>query len=200
MSNKKEIPAQSEKAALWQFIKFGLVGVSNTLVNYIVYIIFVALGAHYVIANTLGFIISVLNAYFWGSRFVFKEDKTKEKRVWWKVLLKTYAAYFFGFLLNTVLLWLWISVLNVGQYFGFVGDILNWVTGLFGLQPGVYTPDKLSQIVAPIINIFVTVPINFVINKFWAYRQKKIPENAKVEENSDDITGRDGLDTNSERS
>ncbi len=200
MSNNSENTAQSKKAALWQFIKFGLVGVSNTLVNYIVYIIFVALGAHYVVANTLGFIISVLNAYFWGSRFVFKEDKAKEKRVWWKVLLKTYAAYFFGFLLNTVLLWLWITVLNVGQYFGFVGDILNWVTGLFGLQPGVYTPEKLSQIVAPIINIFVTVPINFVINKFWAYRQKKIPEKAKVEEISDDITGRDGLDTDSERS
>ena len=200
MSNNSENTAQSKKAALWQFIKFGLVGVSNTLVNYIVYIIFVALGAHYVVANTLGFIISVLNAYFWGSRFVFKEDKAKEKRVWWKVLLKTYAAYFFGFLLNTVLLWLWITVLNVGQYFGFVGDILNWVTGLFGSQPGVYTPEKLSQIVAPIINIFVTVPINFVINKFWAYRQKKIPEKAKVEEISDDITGRDGLDTDSERS
>ena len=173
MSNNSENTAQSKKAALWQFIKFGLVGVSNTLVNYIVYIIFVALGAHYVVANTLGFIISVLNAYFWGSRFVFKEDKAKEKRVWWKVLLKTYAAYFFGFLLNTVLLWLWITVLNVGQYFGFVGDILNWVTGLFGSQPGVYTPEKLSQIVAPIINIFVTVPINFVINKFWAYREKR---------------------------
>ena len=200
MSNNSENTAQSKKAALWQFIKFGLVGVSNTLVNYIVYIIFVALGAHYVVANTLGFIISVLNAYFWGSRFVFKEDKAKEKRVWWKVLLKTYAAYFFGFLLNTVLLWLWITVLNVGQYFGFVGDILNWVTGLFGSQPGVYSPEKLSQIVAPIINIFVTVPINFVINKFWAYRQKKIPEKAKVEEISDDITGRDGLDTDSERS
>ena len=200
MSNNSENTAQSKKAALWQFIKFGLVGVSNTLVNYIVYIIFVAIGAHYVVANTLGFIISVLNAYFWGSRFVFKEDKSKEKRVWWKVLLKTYAAYFFGFLLNTVLLWLWITVLNVGQYFGFVGDILNWVTGLFGSQPGVYTPEKLSQIVAPIINIFVTVPINFVINKFWAYRQKKIPEKAKVEEISDDITGRDGLDTDSERS
>ena len=201
MSNVKSNAPQSEKkTAVLQFIKFGLVGVSNTLVNYIVYIIFVSLGVHYVIANALGFIISVLNAYFWGSRFVFKEDKSKEKRVWWKVLLKTYAAYFFGFLLNTVLLWLWISVLNVGQYFGFVGDILNWATGLFGLQPGVYTPEKLSQIVAPIINIFVTVPINFVINKFWAYRQKKNPENAKVEDISDDITGRNGLDTDSERS
>ncbi len=201
MSNVKSNAPQSEKkTAVLQFIKFGLVGVSNTLVNYIVYIIFVSLGVHYVIANALGFIISVLNAYFWGSRFVFKEDETKEKRVWWKVLLKCYAAYLFGFLLNTLLLWVWVDVTNIGQYFAFVGDILNWVTGLLGLQPGVYTPEKLSEIIAPIINIFVTVPINFVINKFWAYRQKKIPENAKVEEKTDDKTDVKEPDTDSERS
>ncbi len=160
------------KSSVIQFIKFGLVGVSNTLVNYLVYVIFVALGVHYVIANALGFIISVLNAYFWGSRFVFKEDKTKEKRVWWKVLLKTYASYALGFGINTVLLILWIDLLNVGQYFGFVGDIIGWASGFLNFLPESMTAEEISEIVAPVINMFVTVPINFVVNKFWAYRQK----------------------------
>ena len=160
------------KSSLIQFIKFGIVGVSNTLVNYLVYVIFVALGVHYVIANALGFIISVLNAYFWGSRFVFKEDKTKEKRVWWKVLLKTYASYALGFGINTVLLILWIDLLNIGQYFGFVGDIIGWASGFMGFLPESMTAEEISEIVAPVLNMFVTVPINFVVNKFWAYRQK----------------------------
>lgn len=160
------------KNSVIQFIKFGLVGVSNTLVNYLVYVIFVALGVHYVIANALGFIISVLNAYFWGSRFVFKEDKTKEKRVWWKVLLKTYASYALGFGINTVLLILWIDLLNIGQYFGFVVDIIGWASGFIGFLPESMTAEEISEIVAPVLNMFVTVPINFVVNKFWAYRQK----------------------------
>ena len=160
------------KSSVIQFIKFGLVGVSNTLVNYLVYVIFVALGVHYVIANALGFIISVLNAYFWGSRFVFKEDKTKEKRVWWKVLLKTYASYALGFGINTVLLILWIDLLNIGQYFGFVGDIIGWASGFLRFLPESMTAEEISEIVAPVLNMFVTVPINFVVNKFWAYRQK----------------------------
>ncbi len=160
------------KSSVIQFIKFGLVGVSNTLVNYLVYVIFVALGVHYVIANALGFIISVLNAYFWGSRFVFKEDKTKEKRVWWKVLLKTYASYALGFGINTVLLILWIDLLNIGQYFGFIGDIIGWASGFIGFLPESMTAEEISEIVAPVLNMFVTVPINFVVNKFWAYRQK----------------------------
>ncbi len=155
-----------------QFLKFGLVGVSNTLVNYLVYVVFVALGAHYVIANTLGFLISVLNAYFWGSRFVFKEDESKEKRIWWQVLLKTYASYAFGFVLNTVLLALWIDVVFIGQYFGFVGEMIASLRGIFPFLPESMTADEISEIVAPVLNMFVTIPINFIINKFWAYRQK----------------------------
>ncbi len=168
------------KGNIIQFIKFGLVGVSNTLVNYIVYVIFIALGAHYVVANTMGFLISVLNAYFWGSRFVFKEDETKEKRVWWQVLLKTYASYALGFVINTLLLALWIDVLNIGQYFGFVGGIIAYFSGIFTFLPKEMTHTELSEIVGPVLNMFVTVPINFVINKFWAYRQKNKTDDAKV--------------------
>lgn len=166
------------KANIIQFIKFGLVGVSNTLVNYIVYVIFVALGTHYVIANALGFVISVLNAYFWGSRFVFKEDETKEKRIWWQVLLKTYASYALGFVLNTLLLILWIDITNIGQYLGFIGDIIGSMSGIFAFLPESMTAEELSEIVAPIINMVVTIPINFVINKFWAYRQKNKSDNS----------------------
>ena len=169
-----------KKASIIQFIKFGLVGVSNTLVNYVVYLIFISLGFGIVVSNTFGFLISVLNAYFWGSRFVFKEDKTKEKRVWWKVLLKTYASYALGFVLNTLLLILWVEILNIGRYFGFVGDIIGWASGFITFLPERLTAEEISEIIAPIINIFVTVPINFVINKFWAYRQKNKPDNAKV--------------------
>jgi putative flippase GtrA len=177
-------------SSLIQFIKFGLVGVSNTAVNYIVYLIFVSLGVQYLIANTIGFIVSVLNAYFWGSRFVFKEDETKQKRVWWQVLLKTYASYLLGFFINQVLLWVWIDLTNIGQYFMFAGDIINACTGIIGIAPKQFTSGDISQIAAPVINIFVTVPINFVINKFWAYRQKNLPEKAKVSGVSDDINSK----------
>ncbi|MBR1833882.1 MAG: GtrA family protein [Ruminiclostridium sp.] len=192
---------KSKFAAIVQFIKFGIVGVSNTLVNYLVYLLFFSIGVPYLIANALGFIVSVLNAYFWGSRFVFKEDKTKEKRVWWKVLLKTYASYLLGFFINSFLLWIWVDVLNVGQYCGFVGDLINGATGIVGIAPKEFSAETLSGIVGPIINIFVVVPINFVINKFWAYRQKNIPQNAKVPGKTDDITVEEHTETKgSERS
>lgn len=161
------------KQNIIQFIKFGLVGVSNTIVNYLVYeICRIAFGLDIVVSNTLGFVISVLNAYFWGSRFVFKEDETKEKRVWWRVLLKTYASYALGFVLNTLLLILWVEIINIGQYFGFVGDFIGWLGGFLTFLPSEITAEKLSDLIAPILNMVVTIPINFILNKFWAYRQK----------------------------
>ena len=54
-----------------QFVKFGLVGASNTVISLITYYIFVFLGLNYLVANFLGFITGTLNAYYWNSRFVF---------------------------------------------------------------------------------------------------------------------------------
>jgi putative flippase GtrA len=28
----------------------------------------------------------------------------------------------------------------------------------------------ISQLVAPLLNLFVTVPLNFLLNKFWVFR------------------------------
>ena len=32
---------------------------------------------------------------------------------------------------------------------------------------------KLAEYVAPVINLCITTPLNFFINKFWTYRQKR---------------------------
>lgn len=156
---------------LKQIVSFGLVGVLNTLVSQIVYMICVALGMHYIAANVIGFIISVFHAYLWQTKVVFKEDESLEKRVWWKVLLKTYAAYAFtGLVLNNILLILWIDVIRIEQFTPVITELVN----RFGIQ---IENRELAVTVAPLLNIVINVPINFIINKFWAYRQKKIKNN-----------------------
>lgn len=151
---------------LWQFIKFGLVGVSNTLISEAVYAVIVLLRANYLFASFLGFVISVLNAYYWSNKYVFKEEEGKEKRVWWKVLLKTYTAYFWGFLVNLILLVFWIDVLHIAQYMEPVR--------LFLEQMGITSFDNevLGNLLAEGVNLILTIPMNFLINKYWAYKQK----------------------------
>lgn len=119
-----------------QFIKFGLVGVSNTLISLVIYYILVYFNVNYIVANTIGFIVSVLNSYYWNNKYVF--DKTERGTV--KPLIKVFMSYGSTFLLGTFLLFLMVQVIG------------------------------LSELIAPLINLVITIPINFLLNKFWAFK------------------------------
>lgn len=127
-----------------QFVKFGLVGVSNTAVNFAIYSLLVFWGMLYLLANFLAFSISVLNSFFWNNRYVFRLEGD-QSRVWWKALMKSYACYSVtGIFLYSFLLWLLVDVCGISEY-------LAWL-----------------------INIPISVPINFLLNKHWAYRGRKV--------------------------
>lgn len=126
------------KVLIWQFIKFGIVGLSNTLISLAIYYFLVHFGMHYVWANTIGFIISVLNAFFWNSRYVFKSEKATRNRQ----LIKTFVVYGVTFALSTLLLYLMVDRL------------------------------KISELVAPLINLCITIPLNFFLNRNWTYKQR----------------------------
>lgn len=169
-------------AALWQFVKFGLVGAFNTVFSYVIYnFCYYVLHTGVHVANIVGFVITVFSAYLLQSRFVFRQDEGGEKRVWWKVLIKTYISYSFtGLFLTELLLMLWINVINLGQY---LGGLCEWLEG-FGVN---FAPQDLAASLAPILNMVVTIPTNFVINKFWAYRQKKPKSQpAEAQKNSEE--------------
>lgn len=159
--------SEAKKALLAQFVRFGLVGVSNTVVSYVVYALTFGLTDNYFLANVFSWLLSVLHAYVWQNIFVFREDTKLQKRVWWKVLLKTYAAYAVtGLFFNNVLLWLWVDIIDVSRF----------CTGLITMlsEHGiVLTGREFAGLLGPILNMVFVIPINFAMNKFWAYRQKK---------------------------
>lgn len=129
-----------------QFVKFGIVGFSNTAIGYVVYSFCIWIGMHYLLANLLGFLISVLNAFYWSNRFVFAKQ-ADEQRGLWSSFVKTVIAYAStGLLLNSILLWLLIDVLGFSDY------------------------------VAPLVILMITVPTNFILNKYWSFKTKKIDE------------------------
>ena len=154
------------KERLWQIIKFIMVGISNTLISEGIYALLVLLGVHYLLASTIGFTVSIFTAFLLSSRFVFKEDENKEKRVWWKVLIKTYLAYIVGFLLNLGLLSVWMEVIRLDAHINPLIDVLHTV----GWKKA--EPYAVAELIAEGINLFIVTPINFILNKYWAYRQK----------------------------
>lgn len=135
-------------AAFMQFVKFGIVGVSNTVISYLIYVVSLVLFRRfglfpkydYLASQVVAFVLSVLWSFYWNNKMVFKLREGQKRSVW-KTLLKTYVSYSFtGLFLNSVLIVLWVRVLGI------------------------------SEFLAPVINLLISVPINFLINKFWAFQ------------------------------
>lgn len=134
--------------SILQFIKFGIVGVSNTVISYVIYVVGLILlqkihflpQYDYLFAQIAGFVISVLWSFYWNSKMVFTLEEGKARSVC-KALIKTFISYSFtGVFLSSILLFLWVRVLCI------------------------------SEFIAPLINLLVTVPLNFIMNKLWAFK------------------------------
>lgn len=135
------------KNTLLQFVRFGIVGLSNTILGYMIYISTLALmrsiqlwpSLDIYIAQFVMFVLSVAWSFYWNKRFVFKLVIDGEHK-FFIVLLKTYVTYAFTSLfLAEFLLYLWVDIL------------------------------KINEFIAPIVTLLITVPLNFVIQKFWAF-------------------------------
>lgn len=82
----------------------------------------------------------MLWSFYWNNKYVFKQNEGQERNIF-AALLKTYVSYAFtGLFLNSVLSFIWVEIIGV------------------------------SKLIAPIINLLVSVPINFLMNKFWAFK------------------------------
>ena len=144
---KKDL-TDKKRQTFKEFLQFGLVGVSNTIISYLLYVVTLLLVSKsgvkfdYIIANIVSWLLSVLWSFYWNNRFVFKKEEG-EKRNIWAALFKTYVSYgFTGLILNNILSVLWVSVLHI------------------------------SKMLAPIINLVISIPINFFMNKLWAFGKK----------------------------
>lgn len=95
----------------------------------------------YLIAQIIAFVLSVLWSFCWNNKYVFQKEESEDRNLL-QALLKTYISYAFTSLfLNSVLSIVWVEVLHI------------------------------SKLIAPIINLLVSVPLNYVLNKFWAFRK-----------------------------
>ncbi len=134
------------KPLITQFIKFGLVGVSNTIISFsitygIIYLCKylnspISESKLVFLASFAGFVVSVLNSYYWNNKYVFK----KSSKSFWGPLLKSYLCYGITWGFSYLLSYLFTNYLH------------------------------FSQLLIPVFSMVITIPLNFIMNKFWAFK------------------------------
>jgi len=137
---------------LLQFIKFGIVGVSNTAISYgtemlMYYCVLnkanLSDTVKIILVTAVAFVLSVCNSYFWNNRYVFKSAEKRTMKEHAVAFFKMTACYAFtGLLLSPVIK---IALTNKGIPF--------WIASL--------------------LTLIISVPLNYLLNKFWTFSNKR---------------------------
>ncbi len=128
--------------AFVQFVKFGIVGAFNTVLTYV--IVNVMFYAWHVDEQIGNIVAFIITAFIsYLLNSRFVFRETAKEQSFWAGLIKVYISYSFtGIFLTALLLFVECDLLHIPLY------------------------------IATFANIFITVPINFILNKFWAYKKK----------------------------
>jgi putative flippase GtrA len=87
-----------------RFLKFGAVGILNTIITIISFILFTYLGMDYILANIVAYGFGVVNSYYWNNHWVFK---VKSKNI--HLFLKFIAVNLITLGINTFILFLFVK-------------------------------------------------------------------------------------------
>lgn len=147
------------KTTAWQFIKFSAVGITNTLVDFVVYWLLTHVGLNYMISQVISYSAGILNSYIWNSKWTFKKESKND--------------------FKTVLLFVLANVLSLGVSLGVLWlfkNPLGWnediVLNFIGLQ--FVVP---SEIICKIPASFFSAVANFALTKLFVFKKGERKQN-----------------------
>lgn len=127
------------KHHIFQFVRFGIVGVGNTVIDFLVYYAltrgFTFFEQHQILAAVVAFLIAGLNGFFWSKHWTFKvKEKYRHAQ-----LVRFYVAAGAALAINTGVLWILLDHL------------------------------RMYDLIAKLIASMAAGVFNFALQKFWAF-------------------------------
>ena len=158
-----------------QFIKFGIVGVSNTAVDWMIFFIltsFVMIAKDTEpIAKTIAFAVAVINSFIWNSIWTFRSEYKQSTKG--EDSSKKTSIIFFRF---------------------FIVSLIGWGVNYFAFKYARFDLDQ-GKIVALIAASGAAILWNFFANKLWTYKppslagfQQEAGQKPQISKSSDQQT------------
>lgn len=144
------------KKTAWQIIKFAIVGVLNTLVDFAVFQALNLLLGWVYVAQVIGYTCGIINSYVWNSNWTFREQRTRSFR--------------------EIALFILVNLLSLGVSLGVIwlcrdvfGITNEWVASWMpAALNGFLKGDTVDKLIATCFAIVV----NYVGNRLFVFNQK----------------------------
>lgn len=149
------------KKTIWQMVKFAIVGVLNTLVDFAVFqTLNLTLGWVYA-AQVLGYTFGMINSYLWNSNWTFREQRTRSLKEMVLFVLVNVAS------LGVSLAMIWLC----REVFGITNE---WAAGWMPrFLAGFVKGDTISKLIATA----VAIAVNYLGNRLFVFRAKPAKSN-----------------------
>lgn len=139
----------SRRKAIIQFVKYGMVGVINTLITLLViYVCKSVIGINPMVANAIGYIAGLINSFVWNKKWVFKSDNGYVKEAI-KFVIGWGVCYSVQFVI--------VYLLSYHTVFG----LMEWPLGFMVIS---------GYGVATLIGMIAYTIANFLYNRFVTFR------------------------------
>ena len=130
MSSNEKNGGAAAKKSFFQLIKFGLVGIGNTLIDMVIStVLSIVLAIPFTggwtvyVSKVVGYCAGILNSYILNSRWTFKEERRQDARE-----IISFIAVNLGVLLVSLgLIWLFTNALHIDDWWMSLG-LPQWLT------------------------------------------------------------------------
>ena len=150
-----------KKESIKQTLKFGTVGLLNTLVDYVIFYILIAfVGANKTIAQVFATAVAMCGSYAINRRWTFGEHGRVKKRQ----ILKFVVT-------NLVAMCCTILFMN---FFHDVIELHEWVNTLLKSAKISFTlSENMEKMLCKVVASLLSMIVNFIGNKFWVFNANK---------------------------
>lgn len=115
-----------QRRGVRQFIKFGIVGASSTVIDWNIFYFFnYVFGIYYLTAKVLSFSVAVINSFIWNRRWTFRSIDPNSKKEFTKFLIVALV----GLSLNALIMYLAVSIFHTRKIVGLAcatGIVTSW--------------------------------------------------------------------------
>jgi len=170
MTVSQKLSPLTQHQGLRQFVKFGIVGLTSTIINFTVFnVLYRVLHQNLVPALTIAFILSVINGFYWNRRWTFKQARTESAS---SQGIKFLIVNIVGWILNTSIVVLIVAHFTSGHHGGIFGDpehfkqiVLAVVTGQGKQQYGFWLVNGALAAATCVVVFW-----NFFANRLWTFK------------------------------
>ena len=115
MKTQKNGKIELLKSHIMPMIKFGIVGVSNTIIDFVVFYLLSFVILEY-LAKGISFALSVINSFIWNRWWTFQK-KGKATKI---EMAKFLAVNLLTLGINLIFYWIWRDLLGLGKIWSFI--------------------------------------------------------------------------------